>query len=876
MEFNFKLTFFVYGCCWVFFATAPCTGAETEDASPNLSCNVHLVQVRKISDKKLLCGYFTVSSHLSFGSTYQLQQMQVNLTYTAGRSPVSFNTTMSNEICHENGDLFIGHNKLKIKIVLCGLLAVDSHVRDKLAVVNISSEVPLVLSNKANVIKECGLFSNVATNTKIMKRKMVIIDPCTNSGCPNNLCKQTCASLLEDNGSLYRCQDGDIRAADRFIRLPILSAAHLPKINYVCAAVGYQTTGDIKNIVMMEPLHTVTFMLNMTHSGDETKSYDEEINVTNETRLCINFGKITVVHGSRTFLCGPLSRPVPNDYSISFSGIKGNPSIKYRTILQDGTTLNGVALIRADNGPIQTEVIDWLHIDACFGKCDRDCIPTCRTLLDGDMFDDQCYRGNNADILDTTVVDNIETTVKDDIATSTIPLTDTQSTMHSSQQALKVVSDESTTNVTTAVGKAQIDIFHTHVSNDTTPTMPSCEITMSSIRLIVNKNMLCVTLSYPGNIKRHDTFELLNKSLSINYSLDRLSGETHTVELSGTECAEDKAGVTSDIHWCGLLPESQHTEHTLLFSGLVTEGDFLISDQNVDNINCSLLSTVKANETISIKNLAIPDACHEGYCRTCKQTCMSLMMGDGGLYTCDDDVQRVSNSVVQLKVTRSIIVPEKRAICLIIEPKIVGDVSNVTLLTSDSFNFTLSSRLTGNCVPTEQVAVNTDEGVPCVSITNVKLHDRRHTLCGWFKENIDSGTHKRFEDIKGNSIINYKANSLSGRGIWGSTRLTIPWQVLTYKPTVIKRTFDDTCKEQCGIECAPSCNMWLWNFRGDCHPMNASSTPFTKAGGKPSLPKTKDTITTVEPNNYKQISSGAMGLIIGKIIMTLCILFAVK
>jgi len=58
--------------------------------------------------------------------------------------------------------------------------------------------------------------------------------------------------------------------------------------------------------------------------------------------------------------------------------------------------------------------------------------------------------------------------------------------------------------------------------------------------------------------------------------------------------------------------------------------------------------------------------------------------------------------------------------------------------------------------------------------------------------------------------------------------------------------------------------------------MNASSTPFTKAGGKPSLPKTKDTITTVEPNNYKQISSGAMGLIIGKIIMTLCILFAVK
>ena len=774
------------------------------------SCTLRMMKIRKVKNRPLVCAEFQLEEPISVKNPLQIVNPSVNLTYLLDEN--EFTVVLSNRVCEENGKMFTGFDARKFKMVLCGTLPDESHVKARTRFLGVTPGRDLQMVDIQSRETGCNVSSQIRQYGKIVRRRVFIADAC--QSCPSQRCKQMCASIFQDQGSFYRCEDNDISVDSNYVTLTSNVALYEPSKKALCLKLQHETldakTGTLVRLKFVEMVDPLVFLLTLTQKDNVNNSIEYELETGKDESPCYNFGDITILYGQDFYVCGSMQNYDVDNFHIVLRGVKGMPRIRFEALLSDGRKVNGITHLMMMTVPLIPDVLRWTHSDVCFGKCEesiQNCQPSCRTWIEGDRNNDNCE----------------------------------------------------------AIQGTQVDTVENAITLDDPPT---CRMTVSGLHHIVHDNLVCAALSYEGEAIHTGG---LNKSFSLSYSVNDQGVDTYEITLSDQHCSASSAlnsndtDTISSMYLCGSLQNQTHSQSELFYSTVQ-------QNMTIGSIECKVDFSDILHRRISPKSLATQNVCDTIECDECKPSCMSLAIGDGALYTCKDDRthHNLLTNQVDFVVDRPVIVEDKKALCLIIDTKIGKDLQHVTLLSSDLENLSLlCSKDSTRDIPIIHTARISDADNPCISAQNVTLLDGRFALCGFFPEgddNISSYRHY-LEAIEKAVNITYKAKTIEGVWVNNTSVLEVPWQVTTYKLRGVVQTFDNACTKKCGYQCRPSCNAWLWNTSDTyCHEEHRVTTPETTTRniithqpiGDYYIP-TQVTTQTVQPTTVTSIHTTSNG-----------------
>ena len=782
----------------------------TSDNAP--SCILRMVKIQKVKNIPIMCAEFQLDESIAVKNPLQIVNPSVNLTYVLDEN--EFTVVLSNGVCEESGEMFTGFNARKVNMVLCGPLPDESHMKARTRFWGVIPGRDLRMVDNQRRETGCNVSSHVRQYGKIVRRRVSIADAC--QSCPSQRCKQTCASIFQDQGSFFRCEDSDIRVDSNYITLTSNVALYEPSKKALCLKIQHETldakTGTLVHLKFVEMVDPLVILLTMTQKDNVNNSIEYELEPRKEDQVpCYNYGDIKILYGRDFYVCGSMQNIEVDNFRIILRGVKGMPRIRFEALLSDGIIANGITRLMMPTVPLIPDVLRWTHSDVCFGKCEKStqhCQPSCRTWIEGDRDDDNCE----------------------------------------------------------AKQGAQFDTVDANTITSDDP--PMCRMTVTGLYHIVHYNLVCAALSYEGEAIHSDG---LNKSFSLSYNVGDQEVDTYEITLSDQHCSASSAinsndtDTISSVYICGSLRNQTHSQSKLFYSTMQR-------NMTIGSIECNVDFSDILDRRIFPKSLATQNVCDTIECDDCKPSCMSLAIGDGALYNCKDDRthHNLLTNQVDFVVDRPVIVEDKKALCLIVNTKIGKDLERVTLLSADLDNLSLvcNKDLTRD-IPMIRTARISDADNPCISTQNVSLLDGRFALCGFFSEgdyNIQCYRHY-LKAIEKAVKITYNAKTIEGDWVNNASVLEVPWQVTTYNVRGIIQTFDNACTENCGYQCRPSCRAWLWNSSDTyCHEVHSVATQETTTVkidtyqhvGKYNVP-TQVTTQTVRPITVASIRVTSKG-----------------
>lgn len=349
------------------------------------------------------------------------------------------------------------------------------------------------------------------------------------------------------------------------------------------------------------------------------------------------------------------------------------------------------------------------------------------------------------------------------------------------------------------------------------PVAPSltCDLHLKDMNVVTNKGLICASLRFAGMIENEGTRILQEKQIAISYSV--LGDDTvhHTI-LDDSECMEDgQLYSTGDltremVYLCGSLAQSSHASKMIVLNEVLTKGPFSLTGEQMNPIYCSLSkgSNVSPGSFLPAINVFISDPMEDA-CHDIKQTCYSIAVGDGGVYSCPNGNMHISSQALSFGTGYASYVPNSNALCVQMHTTPNADISRVRLVSSPShrISFKVQGKLNGDDQPTVfTVTVKDSVDAPCQSL-DLAWSENIEYLCGSLPTNI---TVDKFESIEPESKIAYEAQTKDGRIISGASKLTRAFSGFSLDNVrTVQEIDDNVCKEQCGEYCIPSCMYWI-------------------------------------------------------------------
>ncbi len=374
------------------------------------SCEFHLVQLRIIPNKNMICGTFQYSGP-PINHRYFVENSTIALRMRTTNSLLDVN--LSNKICYEQN--FIFKMIPKSSISLCDTLEphlsyenfeFQEFVAHTIKIANATS------TESASQKLQCPL----KYNTSLIQTKNVKHDPCVSEqGC--RFCRQHCSSLSMGEGGIFSCADSHTKLIENSVTMTTGSKLYyIHSFGAFCFPISASFSSDIgttsegiRKITLLSGKVPITIKLKHNRTDRPIQKIKTTV-IDNPESKCLSFGTMTENQITKTYMCAWLQTDMEKPKWNKLYEINDH-TIKFETTTIDGYPVKSTSKISAEGVHRKNALQRDRIYDTCPQGC-NDCRVSCNVWL----------RGRGAYVCNKKMMENWSEAIGDEgVITTTAP-----------------------------------------------------------------------------------------------------------------------------------------------------------------------------------------------------------------------------------------------------------------------------------------------------------------------------------------------------------------------------------------------------------------------------------------------------------------------